>query len=102
MEKKGRGRRKSINLAIASSNNHDAGFGPGTVIYSRIWWGCQRPHILKMRRIRRKKMTNRTYVAAIVTSISSTIIQSKVPFQILRHKLLANQSLCGLYQFSKP
>ena len=50
MEKKGRGRRKSINLAIASSNNHDAGFGPGTVIYSRIWWGCQRPHILKRRR----------------------------------------------------
>jgi len=49
MEKKGRGRRKSINLAIASSNNHYAGFGPGTVIYSRIWWGCQRPHILKMR-----------------------------------------------------
>ena len=97
MEKKGRGRRKSINLAIASANNHYAGFGLGTVIYSRIWWDCQRPHILKMRRIRRRKMINRTYVAAIVTSISSTIIQSKAPFQILRHKLLVNQSLCGLY-----
>jgi hypothetical protein len=97
MEKKGRGTRRRINLAIVSANNHYAGFGPGTVIYSRIWWGCQRPHILKMRRIRRRKMINRTYVAAIVTSISSTIIQSKAPFQILRHKLLVNQSLCGLY-----
>ena len=82
VKEEGRGR-KNINLAIALANNHYAGFGPGTAIYSRIWWGCQRPHILKMRRIRRKKMTNRTYVAAIVTSISSTIIQSKVPFQIL-------------------
>ena len=26
----GRGRRKSINLAIVSANNHYAGFGPGT------------------------------------------------------------------------
>ena len=61
MEKKGRGRRKSINLAIASSNNHDAGFGPGTVIYSRIWWGCQRPHILKMRE-NKKEEDDKSYL----------------------------------------
>jgi hypothetical protein len=28
--KEGGGRRKSINLAIVSANNHYAGFGPGT------------------------------------------------------------------------
>src|SRR5438094_9654965 len=29
-KREGKGRRKSINLAIVSSNNHYAGFGPGT------------------------------------------------------------------------
>jgi hypothetical protein len=28
-----RGRRKNINLAIVSANNHYAGFGPGTAKY---------------------------------------------------------------------
>jgi len=35
------------------------------------------------RKTRRMKMTNHTYIAIAVTSSSRTIIQSKVPFQIL-------------------
>ena len=37
----GRGRRKSINLAIVSANNHYAGFGPGTANIFRKMAGLQ-------------------------------------------------------------
>jgi hypothetical protein len=52
--------------------------------------------------IRRKKMTNHTYIAAVViTSISiSTIIQSKVQFQILRHEIISRYNLFMVYTSS--
>lgn len=50
-------------------------------IYLARWLDCQRLYGIRRKRTRRMKMTNRTYI--VVTSISSTIIQCKVPFQIL-------------------
>jgi hypothetical protein len=57
-----------------------AGFGPRTANIFRRMVGCQRRRGL--RRTRTMKMTNHTYIV-VVTSISSTIIQTRVPFQIL-------------------
>jgi hypothetical protein len=42
-----RGRRKSINLAIVSANNHYAGFGPGTANIFRKMVGLQEAQFSK-------------------------------------------------------
>jgi hypothetical protein len=50
-----RGGRKSINLGIASANNHYAGFGPGTANIFRKMVDCQNLHGVRKRIRRRKK-----------------------------------------------
>jgi predicted glycosyltransferase len=71
-----RGRRKSINLAIVSANNHYMlVLVQGLPIYSERWLGYQEPHGV------RRKMTNHTYTAVI--TFSRTMVQTRVPSQIL-------------------
>jgi galactokinase len=83
--KERRGRRKSINLATVSANNHYAGFDTGTASIFRKMVGLPKAAYIVSRksRTRRRKMTNLTFIIVVVTSSSSIIIQSKVPFQML-------------------
>ena len=50
-------------------------------IYLGRWLDCQKSHG------QRRKITNHTCMAVIIVSSGTTIIQVKVPFQILWHKL---------------
>jgi hypothetical protein len=82
------GRRKNINLALVSANNHYAGFAPGTANLFRKMvdlpeaaWGKGR-----IRRMRMK--ANRIYIVAVVVT-SGRIIQWKGRVQILRRKVIS-------------